>query len=201
MLNRRIGVLVTCSVAAIFGFVIFLGAVSGSEGSEGSQPRAFSRPPQATDTPLAQLPQLAQDVRSIAGLKADGVNHRLYIGKNSKGKTCLIIQEGVFGRGGGGCNSSSNPFHGRAVMWSSVQYNESPQKLIVFGVVTEKVRGVSLTFDGGALTEVPLDQDGGFIYVVAKPAIREIDVPTAINTFDSRGRLIEQTELGIAFGA
>lgn len=227
MPNRRIGVLASFVVAATCVLAVLLATASdqaddnssatalsgtsvaatsanadtGRTQSEGPQPRAFSRPPEATDTPLASMPQLAQDVRRIATLRTQGVNHALFIGKDSKGKSCLIIQEGVFGRGGGGCNPSSNPFHGSPVMWSSVHYNEVPQKLVVFGVVTERVSAASLTFDGGAQTAVPLSEDDGFIYVVAKPAITPSDVPKAIDTFDSKGRLIEHTELGITFGA
>jgi hypothetical protein len=226
MLNRRTGVLAAFLVAAICGLAAFLATTSGHANdessatalagspvaatsakadasrmqSEGPEPRAFSRPPQATDTPLAKMPQLAQDVRRIATLRTQGVDHALYVGKDSKKMTCLIIQEGALGRGGGGCNPSSNPFRGSHVMWSSGQYNEDPQKLIVFGVVTEGVSAVTLTFDGGVQTAVPLSEDGGFIYIVAKPVINPSDVPRAIDTFDSKG-LIEQTELGITFGA
>jgi len=167
---------------------------------DGPKPSAFSRPARATDTPVAGIPQLAKDVRRIATAQSSGVEHALYVGKNSKDLTCLVLQESPLGRGGGGCNPSRNPFLGSTVMWSSGQYNEDPQKLVVFGVVTDRVDAVSLEFDGDVRTAVPLSEDGGFIYVVTKPVIEPADVPKAIITFDSNGREIERMELGIAFG-
>jgi hypothetical protein len=167
---------------------------------DGPKPSAFSRPPRATDAPLARMPQLAEDVRRIATARTSGVEHAVFVGNDSKGLTCVLLQESPLGRGGGGCNPSRNPFHGSTVMWSSTHYNEDPQKLVVFGVVTDRVGAVSLTFDGEVRTAVPLSEDGGFIYVVTKPVIEPTDVPEELITFDSKGREIERTTLGITFG-
>lgn len=172
----------------------------GARSNIGPEPSAFARPRQLTDVPLADVPQLAQDVRRIALASRHGVTHALYVGKDSGERTCLILQEGILGRGGGGCNPSSNPFQGSHVMWSSTHYNEDPQKLVLFGVVREGVTAVSLTLDGGSRTAVQLSQDGGFIYVVAKPVIEPSDVPKAINTFDTEGNLVEQIDLEVTFG-
>jgi len=167
----------------------------------GPEPSAFGRAARPSDAPIADVPWLAKDARLIARVSSGGVERSLYVGKNGSGSTCLMIQEGAKGRGGGGCNSSRNPFLGSTVLWSSDSYNESPQKFVFYGVVTKRVAAVSLTFANGSTTSVPLSADDGFVYAVTKPTIEASDVPQAIETFDSKGRLIERTELGITFGA
>lgn len=222
MLSRRIRVLVALFVCTACGFAAFAAisshsadgepstAVTGSPIAatstgadaqvEGPEPSAFARLPRAMDTPLAEVPHLGEDVRRIATVRAFDADHALYVGKmKSRDMTCLILQEGALGRGGGGCNPSRNPFQGSDVMWSSTAYNEDPQKMVVFGVVTERVGSVSLTFGGGVQKAVPLSQDDGFIYVVSKPVIEPSDVPKAIITFDAQGRPLEQIQLGITF--
>jgi hypothetical protein len=149
---------------------------------------------------LKKTSELAQDVRRIVTARLSGVEHNVFVGKDSQGLTCVILQESPSARGGGGCNPSGNPFGGRTVMWSSSHYNEDPQKLVLFGVVTHRVAAISLTFDGGGQTTVPLSEDGGFIYVATKPKIEPIDVPNELITFDLRGREIEETTLGLTFG-
>lgn len=168
--------------------------------ADGPQPSAFLRPARATDTPLKPDPELVTDIRRVATARHLGVDHAVYVGKDGKGLTCVILQEGPSGRGGGGCNPSNGPFVGSNVLWSSTQYNEAPNKLVVFGTVTAKVAAMSIVLGSGETSDVPLSDDGGFIYVVTKPSIEPSDVPRSIITFDSSGHQIEQTPLGITFG-
>jgi hypothetical protein len=169
-------------------------------GEDGPKPSAFSRAARAGDAPLAEMPELAKKVRRIATTRTAGVDHAVFVGNDLSGRTCVILQEGPLGRGGGGCNPSRDPFHGSTVMWSSTHYNEDPQKLVIFGVVSDRVHAMGFTFDGGTQTAVPVSEDGGFIYVVAEPVIDPIDVPDEIITFGSNGGEIERTKLGITFG-
>jgi hypothetical protein len=226
MLTRRYSVLALL-VAAACGVAVFAatasrdGAAESSEAAvtgssiatsedapppqhvqvaDGPQPGAFLRPPRVTDAPLGTMPLLAKDVRRVATTRHLGVDQAVYVGRNGKGLTCVVFQEGPLGRGGGGCNPSNGPFLGSNVLWSSTHYNEDPQRLVLFGVVTERVSAVSLAFAGGARTAVPLSEDGGFIYVVTKATIEPSHVPRSLITFDSKGREIEQTALGITFG-
>jgi hypothetical protein len=169
-------------------------------GDDGPKPGVFSRAARASDAPLAAIPELAKDVRRVATARRSGVEHAVFVGNDAKGMTCVFLQEAPLGRGGGGCNPSRNPFGGSPVMWSSSQYNEDPQKLVIFGVASDRVRALSLAFDGGARTAVQVSDDGGFVYVVTKPVIEPIDVPKQIITFASNGRELGRTDLGITFG-
>jgi hypothetical protein len=170
-------------------------------GGDGPKPSAFSRPARASDAPMVAMPELARDVRRIATARGSGVERAIFVGKDANGTTtCVFLQETPLGRGGGGCNPSRDPFAGSPVMWSSAQYNEDPQKLVIFGVVSDRVRALSLAFDGGTRTAVPVTEDGGFMYVVRKPVIEPVDVPKAIIAFASNGRELGRTDLGITFG-
>jgi hypothetical protein len=169
-------------------------------GDDGPKPGVFSRAARASDKPLAAIPELAKDVRRVATARPAGVEHAVFVGNDAKGLTCVFLQEAPLGRGGGGCNPSRNPFGGSPVMWSSTQYNGDPQKLVIFGVASDRVRALSLAFDGGARTAVQVSDDGGFVYVVTKPVIEPIDVPKQIITFASNGRELGRTDLGITFG-
>jgi len=167
---------------------------------DGPKPSAFSRLPRATDEPLAEVPELAGDPRRIAIQRAGGVDHRVYVGNDGTGLTCVVLQESIHGRGGGGCNPASSPFLGSTTMWSSVQYNGDPQKFVIFGVAVERVRSVELEFGEGTRSSVALSEDGGFVHVITKPVIEQGDVPKAIITFGASVREIGRTELGITFG-
>jgi hypothetical protein len=169
-------------------------------GQDGPKPGVFSRAARASDAPLAATPELAKDVRRVATARASGIEHAVFVGNDAKGLTCVFLQEAPLGRGGGGCNPSRNPFGGSPVMWSSAQYNEDPQKLVIFGVASDRVQALRLAFDGGARIAVPLSEDGGFVYEIAKPAIEPMDVPKQIITFASNGHELGRTDLGITFG-
>lgn len=168
---------------------------------EGPQPSAFARAQRASDLPLADVPELARDVRRVASQRSGGIDHAVFVGRDGSGLTCVILQESIrSGRGGGGCNPSRGPFLGSSTLWSSVHYNEDPQKLVIFGVALNRVRSIEFDFGGETPVPIALSQDGGFVHVITKAVIEPNDVPKAIITFGANGREIGRTELGITFG-
>ncbi len=168
----------------------------------GPQPQAFSRPEQATDTPLQETDLLGSVARLIATATIGGTTRNLYIGKQAGVLTCALLQTpSDAGSGNGGCNPASNPFMGSHVIWNSGSENTVPQRLILSGVVDDSVARIEVATSDGKYTAVPLSADDGFIYVVEKSHITPVDVPQTIRAFDRAGRLIEEVKLGITFGA
>lgn len=168
----------------------------------GPQPQAFSRPEQATDTPLQETDLLGSDARLIATATIGGTTRNLYIGKQAGVLTCALLQTpSDAGSGNGGCNPASNPFMGSHVIWNSGSENTVPQRLILSGVVDDSVARIEVATSDGKYAAVPLSADDGFIYVVEKSHITPVDVPQTIRAFDRAGRLIEEVKLGITFGA
>lgn len=199
-MSNRTKVILAVLAVTLLGAVI---AVAASEaGFTSSEPKAFKRAATATDTPKVAVDDLQKDARRIAVKGA----HSVYLGKSGMvGKlikeemTCISLQEGPLGRGGGGCNPARDPFGGSSVMWSTVSYNESPQKFVLYGVAAESVAALGLEI-GGALLPLALSEDSGFIYVVEKSKIAQADLPQAIVTLDAAGAVLERVDVNVSFG-
>lgn len=167
------------------------------------QPQAFARARTAEDAPVHHVPEFDEaDVRLVAtGQLRDGSTGTLYMSRTPQRRTCLVFLN-AFGGGGGGCNTTDDPFVRRDVFWTAV-FVGGPEivdmsSYVIVGTATARVQRLEVADTAGTEYAVPLSDDRAFLFEEPVAALRSGARPATLRAYGAGGRLLDTLAL---FGA